>query len=136
VLPAGDGRQGNTSKYSRGHFLLPLASIFPPTRFREVEMSSDDAPTPSPDPTTDSTADPTAGPAAADELAALVRQFLRGPQEPGEDDNLLVLGLESIGLMTLASRLRAGGANVTFSDLIESPTLRNWRRLLAVGGAG
>ncbi|WP_163548402.1 phosphopantetheine-binding protein [Candidatus Frankia nodulisporulans] len=64
------------------------------------------------------------------DLAVLVAESLREPVEIAEDDNLLVLGLESIALMTIAMRLRAAGVPVTFSALIEEPTLRSWRNLV------
>ncbi|WP_261560028.1 phosphopantetheine-binding protein [Frankia tisae] len=70
--------------------------------------------------------------ADGDELADLIREFLRQPVNFGEDDNLLALGLESVGLMTIAARLRARGVDLPFSALIEDPTLRRWR-LLAGG---
>ncbi|MBM3114886.1 isochorismatase family protein [Jeongeupia naejangsanensis] len=43
-----------------------------------------------------------------------------------DDDNLLLLGLDSIRLMTLVERWRALGADVGFVDLAETPTLAAW----------
>jgi bifunctional isochorismate lyase/aryl carrier protein len=49
-----------------------------------------------------------------------------GPDQLGADDNLVNHGLDSVRVMTLAERLRAQGADITFLDMIERPTLRDW----------
>lgn len=46
-----------------------------------------------------------------------------------ENDNLLELGLDSMDLMRLVGQWRASGKNVTFTQLMEDPTLRAWNRL-------
>lgn len=48
-----------------------------------------------------------------------------------EDDNLLELGLDSMDLMRLVSQWRASGKDVTFTQLMENPTLRAWNQLLS-----
>ncbi|MEV4899087.1 phosphopantetheine-binding protein [Nonomuraea sp. NPDC050547] len=53
------------------------------------------------------------------------------PEEIGPDDDLLAAGMDSIRLMTLAERWRAEGAEVSFPDLVERPTLTAWAELLA-----
>jgi aryl carrier-like protein len=40
-------------------------------------------------------------------------------------------GLDSIRLMTLVERWRASGAGVSFADLAERPTLKEWSELIA-----
>jgi aryl carrier-like protein len=58
----------------------------------------------------------------AEELRAFVGELLG--EVPGEDDDLLEQGMDSIRLMTLADRLE-----VDFADLAERPTLRAWGEL-------
>ncbi|MEU5911428.1 amino acid adenylation domain-containing protein [Micromonospora sp. NPDC047527] len=52
------------------------------------------------------------------------------PSLVGDDDDLLMLGLDSIALMRLASRWHSQGVPVTFSELIEWRTLAQWWRLV------
>ncbi|WP_436837553.1 amino acid adenylation domain-containing protein [Micromonospora rifamycinica] len=52
------------------------------------------------------------------------------PPSVGDDDDLLMLGLDSIALMRLASRWHRQGAPVTFSTLIEWRTLAQWWSLI------
>ncbi|MBB2910628.1 bifunctional isochorismate lyase/aryl carrier protein [Streptosporangium becharense] len=52
-----------------------------------------------------------------------VASLLDGPL-PGDDDNLLDHGLDSVRLMMVADRL-----GVDFTDLAERPTLRAWAEL-------
>jgi yersiniabactin nonribosomal peptide synthetase len=47
----------------------------------------------------------------------------------GFDDDLAGLGLDSLGVMTLASAWQAAGVDVTFGDLIEEATITAWARL-------
>ncbi|MET8567696.1 amino acid adenylation domain-containing protein [Streptomyces sp. NPDC004783] len=54
--------------------------------------------------------------------------------EIGADEDLVGLGLDSLGVMTLATAWQADGADITFGDLIEEPTLAAWERLLGRGG--
>uniref|UniRef100_UPI000B116776 condensation domain-containing protein n=1 Tax=Sphaerimonospora mesophila TaxID=37483 RepID=UPI000B116776 len=51
------------------------------------------------------------------------------PERVGDDDDLLRLGLDSIGLMRLAAAWSRAGAPVTFAELIEHRTLGEWWRL-------
>ncbi len=48
----------------------------------------------------------------------------------GPDDNLIELGLDSVRIMRFAVRLRHSGATVSFGQLIGSPTLGAWTRLV------
>jgi len=67
-----------------------------------------------------------------------VRELLTEDGEtPGDTDNLIEWGLDSIALMSVASRWRREGTEVSFGELAAEPTLRQWRELLAarVGAA-
>ncbi|MYU23191.1 phosphopantetheine-binding protein [Streptomyces sp. SID8352] len=57
------------------------------------------------------------------------------PDEIAVDENVLDQGLDSIRLMTLVETWRADGAQISFVDLAERPTLTEWTGLLAPGGA-
>jgi yersiniabactin nonribosomal peptide synthetase len=47
----------------------------------------------------------------------------------GFDDDLAGLGLDSLGVMTLATAWQQAGVDVTFGDLIEEATISAWARL-------
>ncbi|MBC6448016.1 alpha/beta fold hydrolase [Actinokineospora xionganensis] len=49
----------------------------------------------------------------------------------GPEDNLLMLGVDSIKLMGLASRWQRHGVEVPFVDLAENPTAAHWSKLLS-----
>ena len=51
-------------------------------------------------------------------------------EQIGDDDDLVSLGLDSIGLMRLSARWAKQGAPITFADLIERRTLREWWQLV------
>nr|BFE59215.1 non-ribosomal peptide synthetase [Dactylosporangium thailandense] len=46
------------------------------------------------------------------------------------EDDLIRLGLDSVRMMRLAAVLRQAGADVTFADMLERPTLAAWAALL------
>lgn len=46
------------------------------------------------------------------------------------DDNLFMLGLDSMSLMTLVGQWREQGISVEFQDLVEEPTLEKWQHRL------
>ncbi len=46
------------------------------------------------------------------------------------DDDLLAVGLDSLAVMRLASRWSADGADVSFADLVEGRSLRDWQLML------
>ena len=48
------------------------------------------------------------------------------PDEIGDHDSLIDLGLDSIRAMALVTRWRAEGADVAFSELAQTPTLVYW----------
>ncbi|MEH1123253.1 amino acid adenylation domain-containing protein [Micromonospora sp. CPCC 206061] len=58
------------------------------------------------------------------------------PAEVGDDDDLVALGLDSIGVMRLASTWQRAGAAVSFAELIEWRTLGQWWRVLSGAPAG
>ncbi|NYI08245.1 phosphopantetheine-binding protein [Allostreptomyces psammosilenae] len=62
------------------------------------------------------------------DIAALLGE---SPADIADDVDLLLLGLDSIRLMTLVERWRRAGVDVSFVDLAERPTLADWWRLLA-----
>ncbi|WP_433047037.1 phosphopantetheine-binding protein [Dactylosporangium sp. CS-033363] len=47
-----------------------------------------------------------------------------------DDDNLIDLGLDSIRLMSLATRWRAAGLEAGYLDLAMEPTVAAWSNLL------
>ncbi|GAA4918305.1 aryl carrier-like protein [Actinomycetospora succinea] len=52
------------------------------------------------------------------------------PEDVGDDDDLMDLGLDSIRLMSLVEAWRAEtGAEIGFVDLAEEPTVAAWSRL-------
>ncbi|MGP3689703.1 phosphopantetheine-binding protein [Streptomyces sp. IBSNAI002] len=54
------------------------------------------------------------------------------PSDVSLEEDLLDQGLDSIRLMSLVEKWRAEGARITFVDLAERPTLRQWADLLTV----
>jgi aryl carrier-like protein len=48
------------------------------------------------------------------------------PDELKDDDDLIMLGLDSIRVMRLMSELRAGGMQVSFAELFVVPTAAAW----------
>ncbi|HEY0636677.1 MAG TPA: phosphopantetheine-binding protein [Pseudonocardiaceae bacterium] len=66
-------------------------------------------------------------PLTADAVRAAVAELLYlEPQELAADDNLFEAGLDSVRLLTLVERWRGAGADVSFIDLAEQPTLAAW----------
>jgi aryl carrier-like protein len=71
--------------------------------------------------------------------ASLSLERLRGDvaevlaEEPGsfaDDDNLIDRGLDSIRLMSLATRWREAGFEAGYLDLAQEPTVRAWYNLV------
>jgi len=52
------------------------------------------------------------------------------PDEVSDADNLFEFGLDSIRLLSLLERWRDRGAEVSFVELAEDPTLARWLVLL------
>lgn len=65
--------------------------------------------------------------------ADVAEVLLESPSAIGDDDNLLERGLDSIRLMSLVERWRSAGAELTFVELAERPTLTDWYALLFSG---
>ncbi|WP_087023188.1 isochorismatase family protein [Thaumasiovibrio subtropicus] len=63
-----------------------------------------------------------------EEIAELL---MLAPQDIGDDDNLIHLGLDSIRAMMLLDGWRAKGASVTFAALAEKVTLGEWWQIVA-----
>jgi bifunctional isochorismate lyase/aryl carrier protein len=67
----------------------------------------------------------------ADVVRADVAELLHlPPEEVLDSDNLFEFGLDSIRLATLLERWRDAGAEISFVDLAEQPTLAHWLPLL------
>lgn len=55
----------------------------------------------------------------------------KDPADVGEDDNLIEHGLDSLRMMTLASRWHDQGVEIPFDLLAEAPTVTAWSVLLS-----
>lgn len=70
-------------------------------------------------------------PSTVEELHAQIAEALDEPADSfGPDDDLVDVGLDSIRLMTLVERWRAGGVRLGFVELAEQPTVHGWWALL------
>ncbi|MFF3404141.1 phosphopantetheine-binding protein [Streptomyces sp. NPDC002659] len=68
-----------------------------------------------------------------DQLRREVADLLGVPAgQLAADVSLPDQGLDSVRLMTLVENWRARGAELTFADLAERPTLKEWSELLAI----
>lgn len=68
--------------------------------------------------------------AVREQVAELLQE---APSEIGENDNLVAWwGLDSVRIMSLAEKWRRSGAEVSFVELAERPTLADWWRLLCL----
>ncbi|ATH93543.1 Isochorismatase [Bacillus glycinifermentans] len=63
-----------------------------------------------------------------EQIAALL---LESPDDIIDSENLIHRGLDSVRMMSLTERWRRAGAEVTFVELAEEPTIENWWRLLS-----
>ena len=61
--------------------------------------------------------------------ADIARILHESPDEIGDDDSLIDLGLDSIRAMTLVTRWRDRGIDIDFSQLAEQPCLSHWWHL-------
>ncbi|MBB1252642.1 amino acid adenylation domain-containing protein [Streptomyces sp. OF3] len=75
---------------------------------------------------------------SAEEIRETVAARLELPAaEIGFEEDLVTLGLDSLGMMNLAAAWQELGVEVTFGDLVEEPTVRAWSALLSgTEGAG
>lgn len=69
-------------------------------------------------------------PLSRQQIRADVLELLQQEGAPGDDENLLERGLDSIRLMSLVERWRNAGTEVTFVELAERPTLNDWYAML------
>jgi aryl carrier-like protein len=61
------------------------------------------------------------------DLAALLYE---DPSAIADDDNLIDLGLDSMRAMSLITRWRTAGADITFAECAERPELGHWWALV------
>lgn len=72
-----------------------------------------------------------------DEIRVAVAAQLGCPATDIADEaNLIQLGLNSIRMMALAGGWRKRGADVTFAQLADAPTVESWHALLGAGNSG
>lgn len=57
----------------------------------------------------------------------IAKQLEIDASEIQNDDNLFMLSLDSVSLMTLVGQWRELGISVEFQDLVEEPTLQDWQ---------
>lgn len=62
--------------------------------------------------------------------ADVAEMLHRAPAEVLADENLFESGLDSVRLLTLVERWREAGAELSFVDLAEQPTIEHWLTLL------
>lgn len=65
--------------------------------------------------------------------ADIARILHEDPDEVGDTDSLIDLGLDSIRAMALVTRWRAMGADMEFPELAEDPSLAHWWRVAERG---
>ncbi|ETF02458.1 peptide synthetase, partial [Advenella kashmirensis W13003] len=69
---------------------------------------------------------------APEQIRDQIRALLTEPDAAfSDDDNLIELGMDSLGLMKLVGQWRKAGKNVSFAELIETPRLADWWPALA-----
>ncbi|WP_406589213.1 isochorismatase family protein [Bacillus atrophaeus] len=66
--------------------------------------------------------------AVRQQIAELLQE---SPADIADTDDLIDRGLDSVRIMSLVEQWRRAGAEVTFVELAENPTLENWWRLLS-----
>ncbi|MCG2572186.1 isochorismatase [Acinetobacter sp. ME22] len=69
---------------------------------------------------------------SSDQIRQLVaKQLNLSVTDMEDEDDLLMLGLDSVQLMSLVSHWNALGAGLSFEELAESPTLHSWIQKLS-----
>ncbi|PIK32541.1 isochorismatase, partial [Bacillus siamensis] len=63
-----------------------------------------------------------------EQIAAILQE---SPSDIPDQEDLLDRGLDSVRIMSLVEQWRRDGAEVTFVELAENPTLEEWWRLLS-----
>lgn len=70
-------------------------------------------------------------PPTLDRLRGQVAEILEvDPAELADDANLLLLGLDSLGMMRLVNQWRREGVRVSSRALLADPTVAAWHKLL------
>nr|BFE55942.1 hypothetical protein GCM10020063_004680 [Dactylosporangium thailandense] len=64
------------------------------------------------------------------DVAEALAEVAEEPAAFADDDNLIDLGLDSIRLMSLATRWRAAGFEAGYLDLAMEPTVAAWAQRL------
>lgn len=66
-------------------------------------------------------------------LLTVVSQLLHVSAESLKPDvNLIEFGLDSISMMRLTGQLRNAGLDINFAQLMETPTLESWQKIIAL----
>ncbi|WP_237322266.1 phosphopantetheine-binding protein [Vibrio sp. vnigr-6D03] len=69
---------------------------------------------------------------ASIDLLTTISQLLGVPAESIKPDvNLIELGLDSISMMRLTGQFRNAGLDINFAQLMETPTLESWQKIIA-----
>jgi len=63
--------------------------------------------------------------------ADIARMLHEDPEEIGDDDSLMDLGLDSMRAMNLVLMWSEGGLELEFSEFAETPTLDGWWELVS-----
>ncbi|MDQ7725244.1 isochorismatase [Bacillus mojavensis] len=63
------------------------------------------------------------------QIAELLQE---SPDDIADNEDLLNRGLDSVRIMTLVEQWRREGAEVTFVELAERPTIEEWQKLLSI----
>lgn len=66
------------------------------------------------------------------EVRKAVIEMLPHPVDLEENHNLIEFGIDSLRIIKLVNDWRQKGSNITFADLIKSPTLESWVKLLNI----
>lgn len=69
---------------------------------------------------------PPAAVTSLDDLRQMMTALLRTGEQFGDDDDLLDVGLDSLGAMMAVQSLNAGGHRVSYPQLALATTLREW----------
>jgi aryl carrier-like protein len=71
--------------------------------------------------------DALSGPTIEDLRAAVAELVHLEPAQIADDTDLILLGLESLGVMRLVNRWRREGIRVSSRSLVAEPTLKAWQ---------
>lgn len=66
----------------------------------------------------------------ADWLQARVVELIEDEDDIDPEESLIVYGLDSISIMTLAGELKTRGIQLSFEELARNPTLNAWSKLI------